>query len=199
MVKSFLGFIPKRNMYSLGDMRKFSPKIMAFIRKCLGGNIDTVDSFSGKTADVWAAGLYIWELLEDNIDNLFSVQRGISLKTRAAIYSAGHFEDLVENINSLKGSYSSTLLNLLRQVLTVDPELRAKTSHVIKKLSQSAMNESTRKETFEELIKLSNKSSSSVDEELTATQIPIYPLTDLTLYVSQQSPVYIPKDLYANN
>ena len=62
------------DMNSLGDMRKFSPEIVAFIRKCKGGTFDTVESFSGKGADVWAAGLYGWELLEDNTENLFSTK-----------------------------------------------------------------------------------------------------------------------------
>ena len=69
------------DMYSLGDIRKFSPEIIAFIRKCLGGTFETVESFSGKAADVWAAGLYIWELLEDTDDNLFST-KGFALEQR---------------------------------------------------------------------------------------------------------------------
>ena len=90
------------DMYSLGDMRKFSPEILAFIRKCLGGTFETVESFSGKGADVWAAGLYVWELLEDNPDNLFSIERGIPLKTRADTYTYDHVEELVQNVMSLK-------------------------------------------------------------------------------------------------
>ena len=122
------------DMYSLGDIRKFSPEIVAFIRKCLGGTVETVESFSGKGADVWAAGLYIWELFEDTEDNLFST-KGFALEERVNDFTYEVFEELVDNINFLKGKYSLAFLNLLRQILAVDPEMRLKTSQVIKKLA----------------------------------------------------------------
>jgi serine/threonine protein kinase len=161
------------DMNNLGDSRTFSPEIMAFIRKCKGGSVETVDSFSGKGADVWAAGLYIWELLEDNADNLFSIQREIPLIQRAE-YWYKTFEEFVKKIDSLNETYSETLLNLLRQVLTVNPATRAKTSDILRNLNK--LSADNRKAAFEEVIRLANQDSTPAEEHPTAVA-EIQPLT----------------------
>jgi serine/threonine protein kinase len=183
------------DMYSLGDMRKFSPEIVAFIRKCLGEIFETVESFSGKSADVWAAGLYVWELLEDDTNNLFSTKK-VPVQEMAINYTYEFFEELVEKISCLKEKYSIPLLNLLRQVLTVDPGMRATTSQIQKKLT--GMTEEGRKAVFEAIMKQVTRHETATEER---TTVPVYFSSDPAMYVKkptaqQQTEVYVPADFY---
>jgi serine/threonine protein kinase len=177
-------------------MRKFSPEIVAFIRKCKSGTFDIVESFSGKGADVWAAGLYAWELLEDNTDNLFST-KSVPLMQRVYNYTYEAFEKLVDAINALNKTYSSNLLSLLRQVLTVNPEMRLKTSQVLKMLPR--MSDSERKTVFEEIIRLANQDSTPAEEHSTI----VYAFADPEMYVEksvdqQQLTAYLPGNIYSS-
>jgi serine/threonine protein kinase len=157
----------------LGDKRKFSPEIVALFRKYMGGTVNIVHSFSGKSADLWAAGLYVWELLEDNTDNLFSMQSfhdplprdgGDRLRPWAAFYTDERFEELLENINFLKENFSLSFINLLRSTLNVDPERRIKPPQIIESLSSSAMKPDDRRAAFEELIRVYKNPSSAGGE-----------------------------------
>jgi serine/threonine protein kinase len=149
----------------LGAKKKHSPEIIALFRKRLGGTWETVNSFSGKGADVWAAGLYIWELLEDNTDNLFSTKPIPQSEVEwAGNYSYAYFEAALKKIEELNEKYSVPLLTLLRQVLTVDPETRIKPPQIIENLSSSAMSPDDRRTAFEELIQVYKNPSSAGGE-----------------------------------
>lgn len=146
---------------SFGDKRKFSPEIIAFLRPP-GIDGEKVDSISGRAADVWAAGLYIWELLEEDASNLFSCVP-ISLLEILQRYTYAYFEEVLGKIDSLKEQFSSSLLNLLRQALAVDPAKRIQASKVKKELSSLAMETDERKIIFEELIRRHTEKASNVN------------------------------------
>lgn len=134
----------------LGDMRKFSPEIIALIRSSLGGKGERVQSFSGKAADIWATGLFIWELLEDDTNNLFS-NKDLELSAWVKEYTYAHFQDLIGTISLLKGKFSDSLLTILRHALRVDPSRRLRSLKIIELLSPKEMMPDERRAVFESL------------------------------------------------
>ena len=67
----------------------------------------------------------------------------------------------------------------MRQVLTVNPEMRLKTSQVLKMLSQG-MSASERKRAFEEVIRVANQDSIPAEEHPA-----VYAFADPEMYVRE--------------
>jgi serine/threonine protein kinase len=133
-----------------GAIAKFSPEIMAFCRRVKHVDGEQLPSFSGKAADVWAAGLYAWELLEFKNERLFSCQSEPYLQ-RLEKYTFDYFKESVKQIDALSQDVSPSFLDLLRQVLAVDPAERLGTQQVLDALRPSKMDKEARRQTFEKL------------------------------------------------
>lgn len=183
------------NLLQLGDKRKFSPEIIAFMRYFVENpevKGERVPAVSGKGADMFAAALYIFELLTD--DPEFFGFRIYPTQTKIQLWTYDYFDQLIQwAFKILPEGLSKLLLETLEQALAVNPEKRITPPQAAKKIAPYLMKKDNREPDFRELIK--KKPTSSVNPQPVRTKPnnvgKMYGGRDPKLYLTPEENLYV--------